>query len=101
MTIRLTRFLHRHGHRRPDLLAAAGRTAQRQPARLRRGWPAGCPYHRPAPGGCPAWIGQPGWPVYELDGQVLLLGVDPTANTHPGEYETRPLLTAQEIRDPA
>ena len=36
--------------------------AQRQPARLRRGWPAGCPYHRPAPGGCPAWIGQPGWP---------------------------------------
>ena len=27
-----------------------------------RGWPAGCPYHRPAPGGCPAWIGQPGWP---------------------------------------
>ena len=23
---------------------------------------AGCPYHRPAPGGCPAWIGQPGWP---------------------------------------
>ena len=51
------------------------------PARLRRGWPAGCPYHAPAPGGCPAWIGQPGCRVYELDGQVLLLGVDHTANT--------------------
>ena len=31
--------------------------------------------------------------VYELDGQVLLLGVDHTANTtiHRGVYETRPL----------
>ena len=52
-------FLHRRGHRRPDLLAAAGRTAQRQPARLRRGWPAGCPYHRPTPGGCPHGLDSP------------------------------------------
>ena len=32
----------------------------------------------------------PGWPEYELDGQVLLLGVDHTANTiHLGEYMRR------------
>ena len=85
-------FLHRHGHRRPDLLAAAGRTAQRQPARLRRGWPAGCPYHRPAPRvDVPHGLDSPVGRVYELDGQVLLLGVDHTANTYhpPGQYMRR------------
>ena len=61
------------------------------PHAFRRGWPAGCPYHRPAPGGCPAWIDSPVGRVYELDGQVLLLGVDHTANTtiHLGEYMRR------------
>ena len=52
---------------------------------------AGCPVSPPAPGGCPAWIGQPGFGGSgELDGQVLLLGVDHTAN-HPslGEYMRR------------
>ena len=73
-------FLHRHGHRRPrpsgSCRAYCAATARTPSPRLAQS----CPYHRPAPGGCPT-IGWPVGRVYELDGQVLLLGVDHTANT--------------------
>ena len=83
-------FLHRHGHRRPDLLAAAGRTAQRQPARLRRG-PQAARITAPHPVDVPHGLDSPVGRVYELDGQVLLLGVDHTANTtiHSGSMSAR------------
>ena len=68
------------------------------PARLRRGWPAGCPYHRPHPVDVPH--GLDGWRVYELDGQVLLLGVDHTANATIHWASIDAPLPAQ-IRDPA
>ena len=73
----------------PHAFAAAGPQAARITA--------------PHPVDVPHGLDSPVGRVYELDGQVLLLGVDHTANTtiHPGRvYETRPL-PAQEIRDPA
>ena len=93
MTIRLTRAtsLHRHGHRRPDLLAAAGRTAQRQPHAFAAVGPQAARITAPHPVDVPHGLDSPVGRVYELDGQVLLLGVDHTANTtiHLGEYMRR------------
>ena len=64
-------------------------------------WPAGCRSTAPHPVDVPHGLDSPVGRVYELDGQVLLLGVDHTANTiHLGEYMRR-ALPAQEIRDPA
>ena len=56
----------------------------------RRGWPAGC-ITAPHPVDVPHGLDSPAGRVYELDGQVLLLGVDHTANTtiHLGEYMRR------------
>ena len=72
----------------PHAFAAAGPQAARITA--------------PHPVDVPHGLDSPVGRVYELDGQVLLLGVDHTANYHPPGrvYETRPL-PAQEIRDPA
>ena len=63
----------------PHAFAAAGPQAARITA--------------PHPVDVPHGLDSPVGRVYELDGQVLLLGVDHTANTiHPGRvYETRPL----------
>ena len=61
----------------PHAFAAAGPQAARITA--------------PHPVDVPHGLDSPVGRVYELDGQVLLLGVDHTANTtiHLGEYETR------------
>ena len=73
----------------PHAFAAAGPQAARITA--------------PHPVDVPHGLDSPVGRVYELDGQVLLLGVDHTANTTihlASKGETRPL-PAQEIRDPA
>ena len=54
--------VRRHGHRRRDVLAAAGRPAQRQPARVRRGGAGGGGDHGPAPGRRAARAEQPARP---------------------------------------
>ena len=62
----------------PHAFAAAGPQAARITA--------------PHPVDVPHGLDSPVGRVYELDGQVLLLGVDHTANTiHGRVYETRPL----------
>ena len=75
-------LLHRHGHRRPDLLAAAGRISRSDSPHA---FAAGLA-RRPVSPPRTRWMSRMDWTarvgrVYELDGQVLLLGVDHTANT--------------------
>ena len=76
----------------PDLLAAAGRTARRQPARLRRSWPLSTRIHRPAPVDVPHGLDSPVGRVYELDGQVCCSAwIHRQIPSTWAVYETRPL----------
>ena len=95
-------ILHRHGHRRPDLLQLPGVLRSDSPHAFAAAGPQAARITAPHPVDVPHGLDSPVGRVYELDGQVLLLGVDHTANTtiHLGEYMRR-ARSAQEIRDPA
>ena len=80
----------RHGHRRPDLLAAAVLRSD-SPHAFAAAGPQAARITAPHPVDVPHGLDSPDGRVYELDGQVLLLGVDHTANTtiHLGEHMRR------------
>ena len=64
------------------ILSGAYRASRAATARIPcRRRPPGHPHHRPAPGRDPHGIDSPVGRVYELDGQVLLLGIGHSSDT--------------------
>ena len=62
-------LLHRHGHRRPDLLAAAGRVRSDSPHAFAAAGPQAARITAPHPVDVPHGLDSPVGRVYELDGQ--------------------------------